>query len=442
MLDVTSLVSAHARHVLTPWSRQGASDAPMIVRGEGSYLYDAESRRYLDLSSGLVCVNLGHGHPRVVQAIRDQAGRLCYAPPALGHDVRAELAAELSRIAPWPQGARVFFTTAGAEANEDAVKLVRMLTRRPKVLTAYRSFHGSTIGASTLTGEDRRWAAEPGIPGVVHFFAPYPYRSPFHTDDPAVEVRRALDHLELVLLHEDPTRVAAIMLEPVVGSNGVIVYPDGYLAGVRDICSRHGILLVFDEVMTGFGRTGAAFAAQRFGVTPDVITFAKGVTSAYVPLGGVLLSETLARRFDDEVMWVGHTYSGHPLAMAAGLAALRAYGEEGLFDRARTIEPWLREGLAALAGCPLVGDVRGVGAMFGLELVSDRADRRPLVPWHGQGGGAMKALFAGLRRRGVYAFGKFNIVVIAPPLTIDREDLERGLDAVGDALTELAATRS
>jgi len=430
----------HANHVMTPWSLQHASNPPVISKASGVYYEDVDGKRYLDLSSGLIAVNLGHGHPKVVKAIADQAARLCYAPPSLGNDVRAQLAKELSDIAPWPDGARTFFTSAGGDANEDAVKMARMLTGRNKIFTAYRSFHGSALGASSLSGENRRWAAEPGVPGVVHFFAPYPYRSPFFTDEPREETRRALEHLDLVLLHEDPERVAAIMLEPVVGSNGVIVYPDGYLDGVRRICDRHGILLAFDEVMTGFGRVGAAFAAQRFGVTPDLITIAKGVSSAYVPLGGVLIRESLAVHFDRNVLWCGHTYAGHPLTMAAGLAAVRAYQDERLFERAREIEGWLRDGLGRLQRAhAIVGDVRGIGAMFGLELVKSRESKEPLAPWHGPPAPVMKTFFSTLLEHGVYAFGRFNIVMIAPPLIIEKVDLERGFDALDAALGAIAA---
>ncbi|MBV9102189.1 MAG: aminotransferase class III-fold pyridoxal phosphate-dependent enzyme, partial [Candidatus Eremiobacteraeota bacterium] len=248
-----SLRSKHARYVLTPWSVQGASDRPVIVRGSRSALFDEDGKRYIDLSSGLVAVNLGHAHPALIEAIARQAARICYVSPALYNDERAEFAAELSALAPWEEGARTFFTTGGGEANEDAVKVARHLTGRTKVLAAYRSFHGSAPGAGTLTGENRRWPNEPGPPGVVHFVAPFPYRSPFSTDDPATETARALEHLELVLTYEDPNRIAAVLLEPIVGTNGVGVYPEGYLAGVRERCERHGILLVFDEVMTGFG---------------------------------------------------------------------------------------------------------------------------------------------------------------------------------------------
>jgi taurine---2-oxoglutarate transaminase len=436
MVTALSLGERHARQVLTPWSSQADLAPPMIVRGEGSFMYDADGQKYLDLSSGLVAVNLGHAHPRVVAAIAAQAQRLCYAPPSLFNDTRAALAAALSDISPWPEGARVFFTTGGAEANEDALKMARMLTGRFKILAAYRSFHGSTLAAASLTGEDRRWPAEPGPPGIVHFFAPYPYRSPFHAEAPGEECDRALEHLARVLLHEDPTRVAAIILEPVVGSNGVIVYPDGYLDGVRTTCARHKILLIFDEVMTGFGRVGSAFAARRLGVSPDLITFAKGVTSAYVPLGGVLVREALAQHFDRNILWCGHTYSGHPLAVAAGLAAVQAYQDEQLFERAREIEGWLRSEFRAFDAVAIVGEIRGLGAFFGIELVKDRRTREPLVPWHGGRSGLMKDIYATLRRSGVYAFGKDNIIIVAPPLTIGKTELHDGLQVLRGVLSE------
>jgi taurine---2-oxoglutarate transaminase len=436
----TKTRSKHTQFVLTPWSAQGTLDMPTVDRAQGSWLYDTTGKRYLDLSAGLVAVNLGHGHPTVVRAIADQAAKLCYAAPAFFNDLRAAVAEELAALTPWSEGARTFFTTGGGEANEDAVKMSRMISGRHKVLAAYRSFHGSAPGAGTLTGENRRWPNEPGIPGVVHFFAPFPYRSPFGTDDPVEETRRALDHLELVLTYEDPARVAAILLEPVVGSNGVIVYPEGYLKGVREICDRHGIFLIFDEVMTGFGRTGAAFACRRFGVTPDLITFAKGCTSAYVPLGGVIVRERLAKYFDDHVLGCGHTYSGHPLAIAAAHGALRAYREEGLYARALEIERWMGELLGALREqSPVIGDVRGIGAFFALELVRDRATREPIVAWQGSSAGPMPGVLKSLRQRGVYAFGRYNVILITPPLTITRDELAFGVDALSGALAELSS---
>ena len=426
---------ANHRYVLAPWSAQASVSMPSIERAEGVYLYDADGKRYLDLCAGLVAVNLGHGNAHVAQAIAEQAQRLCYASPQFLNEGRSLLAERLSALAPWQEGARTFFTTGGGEANEDALKMARAITGRHKVLTAYRSFHGSAPGAGTLTGESRRWPNEPGISGVVRFFAPYPYRSPFHTDDPHTEVARALEHLELILAYEDPSRVAALLIEPVVGTNGAIVYPQGYLEGLRELCTRHGIILIFDEVMCGFGRTGAPFAAQRFGVTPDMITFAKAVTSAYVPLGGVLVREPLAQTFDTTPLPCGHTFSGHPLAVAAASAALDEYERLGLFERARIIEGWLRDGLArVMERASIVGDVRGVGAFFAIELVADRTTREPAVPWQGRDPGPLGKILANLRERGVYAFGRYNVMLVTPPLTIERHELDEGLDALASAL--------
>lgn len=436
------IAAAHARHVLTPWLAQGALAPPVIVRGQGIYLYDTDGTRYADLTSGLIAANLGHGHPAVLAAMHAQIDRLCFSPPNWFNDARAELAEELSRIGPWgEEGARVFFTAGGAEANEDAVKFARTLTGRTKVLAAYRSFHGSAAGAAAMTGENRRWYNEPAsvMPGVVRFWAPYPYRSPFYTDDPAEETRRALHHVAETMLAENPAQIAALLIEAVVGSNGVIVYPPGYLAGLRALCDQYGIVLIFDEVMTGFGRTGAAFAAERFGVVPDAITFAKGVTSGYVPLGGVLLRERLARAFDERPVPAGHTYSGHPLAAATGIAALRAYRDEGLFARAQAIETRLRAGLERIrARHEIVGDVRGLGAFFAVEFVSDRAQRTPLVPWQGASAGIMPTLFAALRRRSAYAFGRYNILHVAPPLVIDDAELDEAIETIDGAIGELA----
>ncbi len=437
----------HKAHVLTPWSAQAAIDPPVIVRAAGVAMFDADGKRYIDASSGLIAVNLGHGHPHVVAAMKAQIDRVCYVPPSLFNDRRAELAEALAELAPWPDGARAYFTTCGTTANEDAIKLARTVTGRPKVLSAYRSFHGSSMGSTALTGENRRWPSEAAaMSGVVHFFAPYPYRSPFYTTDAAQECSRALDHLRAVMLAEDPERIAAVLIEPVVGSNGVIVYPDGYLAGIRALCDEFGILLIFDEVMTGFGRVGAAFGGQRFGVVPDLMTFAKGVTSAYIPLGGVIVREKFAAYFDSNALWMGHTYSGHPLAMATGIAALEAYAAEGAFDRALAIESRLRTLLTALQSRhEILGDVRGAGAFFALEFVSDRAARTPLIPWQGKGMGVMPTIFASLRRRGVYAFGRYNIVHIAPPLISTDEDLADiavALDgAIGDLAEAWAAAR-
>lgn len=439
MSATAEIQAKHQKHVLTPWLPQGGLAAPVIVRAEGRYLFDADGNKYFDLGSGLIAVNLGHGHPKVVKAIQDQAATLCYAAPGLFNDKRAELAQELSDMSPWTgEGCRTFFTTTGAESNDDAVRLARSITGRTKVLSAYRSFHGSTGTSIMLTGEDRRFGGEPGAPSIMRFFAPYPYRSPFWATTPEEETSRAIEHLERTLVHEDPKRVAAIIIEPVVGSNGVIVYPDGYLPALRALTEKHGILLICDEVMTGFGRTGAAFASQRYGIVPDMITFAKGVTSAYLPLGGVMVREKLAGTWDARGLPSGHTYSGHPMCVAAGLATVRAYKEEGLFDRAKEMEGWLRSGLAAIAEKHrVVGEARGVGAFFALELVKDKKTKEPLVPWHGDGPGVMKTFYAELRKRGVITFGKFNVTMVAPPLTTTKSELDEGLTALDSALTAL-----
>jgi taurine---2-oxoglutarate transaminase len=425
----------HKKYVLSSWSAQGALNAPVVTRGEGRFFFDEDNNKYLDLSSGLVSTNLGHGHPRLVKAIQDQAATLCYSPTSYFHDKRAELGEAIIKLTPWAEGGRAFFTTGGAEANDDAVRIARALTGRFKILASYRSYHGSTGTAMQLTGEDRRFGNEPALaPGIVHFFAPYPYRSPFYTQDPLEETARALEHLERTLMHENARNVAAILLEPVVGSNGVIVYPEGYLAGVRQICDQHGILLIFDEVMTGFWRTGKAFAAHTFGVTPDMMVFAKGVTSAYIPLGGVLLREGLAQHFDTKVLPVGHTYAGHPLCCATGLAAIAAYQEDGIEAHVAKLEGWLRTGLKELESrYEVLGEARGLGAFWALEFVKDKATREPLVAWHGEGPGVMKNFYAELKKRGVYSFGKFNIAMVTPPLNTSRDELDLGLEALDAA---------
>ncbi|MBA2676014.1 aminotransferase class III-fold pyridoxal phosphate-dependent enzyme [Ramlibacter sp.] len=423
--------------VLVPWAVQGGLNPPVVTHAKGCHFYDAQGKRYLDLTSGYVAVSLGHGHPKVVQAIQAQAERMCWVASGYFNDVRAEYAELLSGVAPWAEGSRVHYACGGAEANDDAVKIARLVTRRPKVLTAYRSYHGGTIGASSMTGVDRWRDPFPALPGMVKFFAPYPYRSPFHAANDTEETERALDHLRRVVSHEGAGNVAAIVLEPVTGSSGLVVYPAGYLEGVRALCDAHRILLVFDEVMTGFGRTGAAFAANRLGVAPDLLSFAKGASSSYTPLGGVLVREGIARHFDTELFDVGHTHAGHVLAVAGGLAALKVYIEEGLFERAREIEGWLRQGLGELqARHRSVGDVRGLGAMFGLELVRDRASREPLVEWHHPGGSApMKAFYGELLRRGVHAYGRYNVVIVTPPLVITKAELDEGFEALDAALT-------
>jgi taurine---2-oxoglutarate transaminase len=445
MSRTAEIQAKHAKFVLTPWVAQGGLVAPVIDRAEGRFMYDTDGKSYFDLASGLIAVNLGHSHPKVVRAIADQAAALCYAPPSLFNEKRALLGEELSNISPWSEGARSFFTTAGCEANDDCVRMVRALTGRHKIMVAYRSYHGASGTSLAMTGEDRRWLGEgaggsSGGDGMVRFFAPFPYRSPFFTELAAEETERALDHVRRTLMHEDPRRVAAIFIEPVVGSNGVITYPVGYLEGLRKVADEAGILLVFDEVMTGFGRTGATFACERFGVKPDILTFAKGVTSAYVPFGGILVREGLAKHFDAKQLPNGHTYSGHPMGVAAALATLSVYKEEGLYTRGLEIEKWIHELVLPLkAKYEIVGDVRGAGAFYALEFVKDKASRTPLVPWQGDGMGIMKNFYMELRKRGVYSFGRYNIAMCAPPLTTTREEFATAVVALDESIGALAA---
>ena len=426
-MNTGELQAKHRKHVLTPWLAQGGLSAPVIVRGEGRYLFDSDGTRYLDLGSGLIAVNLGHGHPKVVAAIREQAGTLAYAAPGLFHDKRAELAAELSEISPWGngEGCRTFFTTTGAESNDDAVRLARAITGRTKILTAFRSFHGSTGTSIMLTGEDRRWGGEPGPPGIMRFFAPYPYRSPFYSGTPEEETKRAIDNLERVLMHEDPKRVAAILIEPVVGSNGVIVYPNDYLPALRELTQKHGILLVCDEVMTGFGRTGAAFGAQRFDIVPDMITFAKGVTSGTVPMGGVIASREIHDAFmvgppGAIELFHGYTYSAHVLACAAGVATLQLYEDEGLFERGRKMAPVLEEAVHSLKGAPHVIDIRNYGLAAAIEL----------EPRAGAPGARTFDTYLGCWDEGVLVRQAGEIVCLAPALIVEESHIARITDTI------------
>ncbi len=414
--------------MLVSWSAQ-AGLAPLVITGaQGSWLHAGE-RRILDFSSGLINVNLGHGHPKVVRAIQEQAERVCYVTPTFAEESRATLARMIAEIAPGDL-TKVLFTTGGSESNEHALKIARMYTGRHKVLTQWRSFHGQTQGAMTLGGDNRRWASEPGITGVVHFLNPDPYRSVFGND-----VQKALAHVEEVIWYEGPEYIAAVMVEPIVGTSGILVPPEGYLEGLRDLCDKHRLLLILDEVMTGFGRTGKWFAADHWGVVPDVITFAKGVNSGYVPLGGTIVDEPIARHFDDHVLWAGLTYSGHPLSCAAGVAAIEAYREEGLIERsARLGEVLLRELRAVAVRHPSVGDVRGKGLFAGIELVKDRATKEMLEQWNGPSSKLANALKNELMKRDVYVFCRWNMLFVAPPLVVTEGELRIGVKAIDEAL--------
>lgn len=424
-------------HVFHSWSAQAHLDPLVVVGAEGSWFWDEDGRRYLDFSSQMVNVNVGHQHPRVVAAIQRQAGELCMVAPGHAHPVRGELARLLAERAPGDLDV-VFFTNGGAEATENAVRMARLHTGRHKVLAAYRSYHGATAGAIALTGEPRRWPSEPGQPGVVHFWGPYRYRSAFHATTEAEEGARALAHLRDTIAVEGPGAVAAVILETVVGTNGILVPPDGYLAGVREICDEHGIVMVCDEVMAGFGRCGEWFAVDRWDVVPDLICFAKGVNSGYVPLGGVLMSRAVAATFADRPYPGGLTYSGHPLACAAAVESIRVFEDEGVLDHARLLgTDVLGPGLAALADRhPSIGEVRGLGAFWAVELVRDRATREPLVPFNASGPAAtpMRAVVAACVERGLVPFTAGNRLHVVPPLTTPVAEVQQGLALLDEAL--------
>ncbi|MGH2500042.1 MAG: aminotransferase class III-fold pyridoxal phosphate-dependent enzyme [Candidatus Limnocylindria bacterium] len=427
-VDLARVARDTRDHVLVSWSAQRAVSPLVITGGAGPWLFSGE-RRILDFSSQLINSNLGHQHPKVVRAIQEQAERLCYVGPSFGDESRATLARMLAEITPGDL-TKTLFTTGGSEAIENAIKIARLATGRHKILTFWRSFHGQTQGAMTAGGDNRRWANEPGITGVVHFLNPDPYRSVFGGDGEA-----ALAHVEEVLWYEGPRHVAAILVEPIVGTSGVIVPPDGYLRGLREICDRHGILLMFDEVMTGFGRTGKWFAAEHWDIAPDVMTFAKGVSGGYVPLGGVIVDEPLARHFDDHVLWGGLTYSGHPLACAAGVAAIEAYRDEDLIERSASLGALLLRELRAVAERhPSVGDVRGRGLFVGIELVKDRGTKEMLERWNGPASALANALKDAFMARDVFLFCRWNVLFVAPPLVVGEDELRIGIRAIDEVL--------
>ena len=441
-------------HVVHSWSVQSAIDPLPVVGAEGCRFWDADGRSYLDFASQAVSANLGHQHPRVTAAIADQAGRLCTLGSGFASEGRARLGRLLAEVTPGDLTTS-FFTNGGADAVENAVKLARWYTGRAKIVARYRSYHGATAGAASLTGDPRRWPVEPGVPGVVRLLDPYPYRCPaghpcdgappapgrpcaHATGAAACPVCSGGPHLEEILRYEGPESVAAVILETVTGANGVLVPPDGYLRSIREVCDRHGILLILDEVMAGFGRTGRWFACEHWDVTPDIMTVAKGITSGYVPLGAMVVSERLRDWLRDHEFASGLTSTGNPIACAAGIATIEAMREEGLVERAAALGGRLGAGLAALADRhPAVGEVRGLGLLWGLELVRDRATREPLVPFNAKGEAAasMVRLKEAAMARGLYLMTHDNLVLVAPPLVIGDDELAEGLKVLDEVLS-------
>lgn len=425
--------------VFHSWSAQGSLQPVEVISGSGATFTTADGNDYLDFAAQLVNLNLGHGHPALIAAIQTQAEELATIAPAFANRTRTR-AAELIVAAAGENFTSVFFTNGGADANENAVRMARGYTGRRKVMSMYRSYHGATSTAISLTGDPRRWNNEPGDSSVVHFFGPYAYRSPFWSASPEEETRRALEHLEQQIILEGASTIAAIIIETVVGTNGILVPPPGYLSGVRALCDKYGIVYIADEVMAGFGRTGTMFAFQNFDVTPDLITFAKGVNSGYVPLGGVVLSKDIAATWDTQSYNGGLTYSGHPLACAPAVATFEAFEKEGILEHVQDLgERVVRPALEQLAASSsIVGEVRGLGLFWAIELVRDKESREPLVPFNASGDDAkpMADIAAYCKAHGVWPFTHFNRVHIAPPLVITEDELQRGIEVYSEAIAQ------
>jgi len=432
------------KHVFHSWSAQAALDPMVVSKAEGCYVWDGAGNRLLDFTSQLVFTNLGHQHPRIVAAIQEQAATLCTVAPAYVNGVRSEAARLIASHTPGDLD-RIFFTNGGADANEHAIRMARLHTGKRKVLSTYRSYHGGTHLAVNVTGDPRRWANDHGSDGTVHFFGPFLYRSVFSATTEQEEGQRALSHLEQVIALEGASTIAAIILESIPGTAGIMMPPPGYLAGVRELCDRFGIVMIADEVMSGFGRAGKWFAIEHASdgtVVPDLLTFAKGVNSGYVPLGGVAISDDIYQTFAARVYPGGLTYSGHPLACAAAVATIETMEDEGIVDKAAALgRDVIGPELASMADRhEWIGEVRGTGAFWAVELVTDRETREPLAPY-GASSPQMNAILAACKRGGLLPFANFNRIHIVPPLTISADEARAGLDALDAALGEVGGNR-
>lgn len=424
-------------HVFHSWSAQGQISPMPIAGGAGSYCWDFDGKKYLDFSSQLVFTNIGFQHPKVVKAIADQAATLATIAPQQANEARSLAAKKITDHAESSLN-KVFFTNGGADAVENAIRMARIHTSRHKVLSMYRSYHGNTGAAISATGDPRRWPNEFAY-GHVHFFGPYLYRSPFWAKTEAEESQRALEHLEQVIIFEGPKTIAAILIESIVGTNGILVPPAEYLAGVRALCDKYGIVWIADEVMAGFGRTGAWFAYQHWNQSPDLIVFAKGVNSGYVPLGGVVISDAIAATFDQRVFPGGLTYSGHPLACASAVAAIEVMEDEKIIEHAKEIgKSVIGPALNELAQKhKLIGDIRGLGVFWGMDLVTDRATKSPLAPYGGTST-AMSELVAACKKRGLLPFVHFNRMHIVPPCNVSVAEIAEGIAIIDEGLTEIS----
>jgi taurine--2-oxoglutarate transaminase len=396
-------------------------------------------KRYLDFNSMTMCVNIGHGNQKVIRAMQDQAAELPYAAPGMATKIRAIASKMVADLTPQGKLSKVLFTLGGADANENAIKLARGYTKRFKILTRYRSYHGATAGAMSLTGDPRRVAWEPGLmPGVVHFLDPYRYRSTFHRTNPDIPdfefCRDYLNHLEEIIQYEGPESIAAILLESVTGTNGIIIPPDGYMEGVRAICDKYGIVMIADEVMSGFGRTGTWFAVNHWDVVPDIITMAKGLTSAYAPLGAVAMKPEIAAAYSEQAYEGGLTYTSHPVSLAAAVANIEVMKDEKIIEHSAEMGPVLNGMLKDLGEThPSAGEVRNIGLFGIIEIVKDRKTKEPMAPWNGSSA-EMTALRKACLEKGLYLYTHWHTILIIPPLIITREQMQEGFDILDKAL--------
>jgi len=442
-MSAKEMVELTKKHTFFSWSVQSQVNPIPMVRAKGVYFWDADGKRYTDMNSQLMCVNIGHGDERVIEAIKAQAEELAYAGPGMATRVRAEIGPMMAEITPGDLD-MFFFTLGGSEANENAIKMARAYTGRHKIMVRYRSYHGATAGSMMLTGDPRRWPNEPGMPGVIRVFDPYKYRSQLYTegDTDQVFAEKCLDQIEEVMMYEGPETIAAVFIEPVTGTNGIIVPPDGYLQGLRALCDTYGILLIADEVMAGLGRCGEWFSVDHWDVVPDIITMAKGLTSAYMPLGAVALNGKLTDYFYDHKYYGGLTYNAHPMSLAAAVANLKVMHEDDLIGNARRMGALMADLMADLkAKHPSVGDVRSIGLFGVLELVRDRATKEPMAPFNGSSP-EMNKLAAFLKENGLFVFVNWNNVFSNPPLCITEAEMREAYEIfdAGLAITDEGVT--
>ncbi|HEY5158457.1 MAG TPA: aminotransferase class III-fold pyridoxal phosphate-dependent enzyme [Anaerolineales bacterium] len=437
------------KHIFWTWSAQARVNPILVKKAKGVYFWDMEDKRYLDFNSMTMCVNIGHGNDRVIEAMVSQARELAYAAPGMVTKVRALASKMVAEVTPQGKLSKVLFTLGGADANENAIKLARGYSGKFKVLTRYRSYHGATAGAMALTGDPRRVAWEPGLmPGVVHFLDPYRYRSTFHRTNPDIAeaefCQDYLNHLEEVIRYEGADTIAAILIESVTGTNGIIIPPDGYLQGVRDLCDKYGIVMIADEVMSGFGRTGKWFAVDNWDVVPDIISMAKGLTSAYAPLGAVAMKPEIAAAFDEHTFESGLTYTSHPVSLAAAVANIQVMKEDRIVEHAAEMGPVLNRMMKDLGEAhPSVGDTRNIGLFGIIELVRDRKTKEPMAPWNSSSK-EMTAFRKYCTEHGLYIYTHWHTALIIPPLIINEVQLKEGFDVLDEALeiTDKATIRN